>query len=91
MGSKEVGGLPIKSSSDVRTQILDALRLDLIGPRPSEVGHGSYTGEMLPVTPSKWYLARTKAKSLSPIAKTFLHYVETEGKKLLLDEMAAAR
>ena len=39
-----------------RDRILDALRLDLVGPRPGERGHAAYTAEILPVAPSKWYL-----------------------------------
>ncbi len=44
------------TSADVRSQLIDALRLDLVGPRPDEVGHEAYAEEVLPVAPSKWYL-----------------------------------
>ncbi len=41
----------------VRSRILDALQLDLVGPRHGEPGHEAYAEEILPVAPSKWYLA----------------------------------
>ncbi len=42
------------TSAQVRTQLLDALRLDLFGPRPDEPGHARYWEEVLPIAPSKW-------------------------------------
>ncbi len=44
------------TSAQVRTQLIDALRLDLVGPRPTELGHAQYRDEILPIAPSKWYL-----------------------------------
>ena len=44
------------TSAQVRTQLVDALRLDLVGPRPDEPGHAQYQEEVLPIAPSKWYL-----------------------------------
>jgi len=44
-------------SAEARNRILEALRLDLVGPRPGEAGHHAYNEEVLPVSPSKWYLA----------------------------------
>ena len=46
----------MNDSATVRSRILDALRLDLVGPRPGEPAHDAYTEEVLPVAPSKWYL-----------------------------------
>ena len=46
----------MNDSAAVRSRILDALRLDLVGPRPGETGHDAYAEEVLPVAPSKWYL-----------------------------------
>jgi helicase-like protein len=43
-------------SSRARARILDALRLDLVGPRPEHSEHDAYAEETLPVAPSKWYL-----------------------------------
>ncbi len=37
---------------------------------------------------SKWYLVRIKTKQLTPVAKTFLNYLETEGKEYLRSELA---
>ena len=44
------------TSAQVRSQLVDALRLDLVGPRPSAPGHARYREEVLPISPSKWYL-----------------------------------
>ena len=46
----------MNDAAAVRDRILDALRLDLVGPRPGEPGDAAYTAEVLPVAPSKWYL-----------------------------------
>ncbi len=42
--------------AQVRSQLIDALRLDLVGPRPGYPPHEGYAEERLPVSPSKWYL-----------------------------------
>ena len=45
------------TSRDVRAQLIDALQLDLIGPRTGHPPHARYAEEVLPIAPSKWYLA----------------------------------
>jgi hypothetical protein len=40
----------------IRTQLIDAVELDLIGPRAGHAPHGRYAEEVLPIAPSKWYL-----------------------------------
>lgn len=40
------------TSADVRERLIEALRLDLIGPEPG----GEHAGEVLPMPPSRWYL-----------------------------------
>ena len=42
--------------NDIRADLIDALRLDLIGPRPNHLPHAAYDAETLPIAPSKWYL-----------------------------------
>ena len=44
------------TSAEVRSQLIDALRLDLVGPRPDYAPHADYADEALPIAPSKWYL-----------------------------------
>jgi hypothetical protein len=44
------------TAKDVRTQLMDALQLDLIGPRSGHESHARYAEEVLPIAPSKWYL-----------------------------------
>jgi len=44
------------TSADVREKLIDALRLDLVGPRPDLPEHEPYAQEVLPTAPSKWYL-----------------------------------
>ena len=46
----------MNEAAAVRSRILDALRLDLVGPRPGEPGNDAYTEEVLPSAPSNWYL-----------------------------------
>lgn len=41
------------NSADIRAQLLDTLRLDIIGPRPGFLPHAAYTEELLPITTSK--------------------------------------
>ena len=43
-----------KTSSDVRTSLIDALRLDLIGPGDE---HPVHSEEVLPQAPASWYLS----------------------------------
>lgn len=45
--------MPPISSVEVRRSLLDALRLDLVGPGPEDT---SLACEVLPTAPSKWYL-----------------------------------
>ena len=44
------------TSAEVRSQLIDALRLDLVGPQPGNPAHLQYEGEVLPIAPSRWYL-----------------------------------
>jgi hypothetical protein len=44
------------TSAEVRARIIDALRLDLVGPRPGDARHAQYQCEILPHAPSQWYL-----------------------------------
>ena len=46
----------MNDAAAVRNRILDALRLDLVGPRPGEPRDEAYVAEILPVAPSNWYL-----------------------------------
>src|SRR5689334_576788 len=43
---------PPANSVEVRTRLVDALRIDLVGPPP---GH-PFAEEVLPEAPSRWYL-----------------------------------
>jgi hypothetical protein len=44
-------------AAQVRAHLVDALRLDLVGPRPGHPPHADYAEELLPIAPSKWYLS----------------------------------
>lgn len=46
----------MNDAATVRSRILDALHLDLVGPSPGEPAHAVYAEEVLPSTPSRWYL-----------------------------------
>lgn len=43
------------TAADVRHQMINALRLDLVGPR-NHTAHLAYAEEVLPSSPSRWYL-----------------------------------
>ncbi|HIK10426.1 MAG TPA: helicase [Oscillatoriaceae cyanobacterium M33_DOE_052] len=55
------------TSADVRQNLLDALRLDLIGPVPGDPNYHLYEKEVIPQTPSKWYLTGFLAPFGAPI------------------------
>ncbi|MCB9520310.1 MAG: helicase [Myxococcales bacterium] len=42
--------------ADIRAQLIDALRLDLVGPSADDAQHLQYQAELLPIAPSSWYL-----------------------------------
>ncbi len=44
------------TSSDIRAQLIEALRLDLVGPRTGHPPHARHAEEQLSIAPSKWYL-----------------------------------
>ena len=44
------------TSHQVRSQIIEALQLDLVGPRTGHPAHARYAQEVLRIAPSKWYL-----------------------------------
>lgn len=46
---------PVNSAS-IRSTLVDALRLDLVGPDPDEPSHAVYATETIPTAPSTWYL-----------------------------------
>jgi hypothetical protein len=46
----------VTTASDVRRSLVEALQLDLVGPRTGDPAHAPYAEEVLPVAPSKWYL-----------------------------------
>jgi hypothetical protein len=47
----------VTTARDVRAQLVEALELDLVGPRTGHPPHAQYAEEVLPIAPSKWYLA----------------------------------
>ena len=46
--------MALETSAAVRTSLIEALRLDLIGPSPDDAIHAS---EIIPQAPSRWYLS----------------------------------
>ncbi|MGC1308811.1 MAG: hypothetical protein WA885_16415 [Phormidesmis sp.] len=46
--------MALETSADVRASLIDALRLDLIGPSPDDTTHAH---ETIPQAPSRWYLS----------------------------------
>ena len=54
---------------DVRAHLIEALRLDLIGPRPGHPPHAHYAEEVLPLAPSKWYLTGFLVPHEAPLSE----------------------
>lgn len=54
------------TSAQVREQLVEGLQLDLIGPTPDH--SEDYQREILPQSPSKWYLSGFLAPSNAPLA-----------------------
>lgn len=46
--------MALETSAEVRASLIDALKLDLIGPEPDDSNHAQ---EVIPQAPSKWYLS----------------------------------
>lgn len=51
------------SSSEVRNRLVDALKLDLVGPWP---GH-AFERELLPENPTRWYLTGYLVPESAPV------------------------
>ncbi len=59
----------MNTSKDIRTHLIDAVRLDLVGPRPGHSPHAAYADEALPIAPSKWYLTGFLVPYEAPISQ----------------------
>ncbi len=57
---------PLQDSAAVRERLVEALRLDLIGPRPEDA---ALRQERLPQAPSRWYLTGFLAPTGAPAAQ----------------------
>lgn len=57
---------PLNASAEVRDRLVEALRLDLIGPGPRDEAHRH---ERLPYAPSRWYLTGFLAPAGAPDAQ----------------------
>jgi hypothetical protein len=74
------------TAKNIRSQLIDALRLDLVGPRPSHAAHATYADEVLPLSPSKWYLTGFLVPHEAPLGQRADH--DSDDK---LDEVNKAR
>ena len=61
-----VSTAPVNDSASVRDYLIEALRLDLIGPR---IGDAALQYERLPSAPSRWYLTGFLAPTGAPDAQ----------------------
>ena len=59
---------PSPTSASVRAALIDALHLDLVGPRAGDSAHAAHAAEVLPTAPSKWYLTGFLAPHGAPLA-----------------------
>ncbi|MBD2093421.1 hypothetical protein H6F67_26605 [Microcoleus sp. FACHB-1515] len=58
--------MPSTTPADVRSHLIDALQLDLIGPAPDDEFHAA---EVIPQPPSKWYLTGFLVPYDAPVAQ----------------------
>ena len=59
--------IPTKSSEEVRQELVDTIRLDLIGPDNDH----TFANELLPEPPTRWYLTGFLVPTDAPIAQRF--------------------
>lgn len=69
----------LTTSAQVRDRLLEALRLDLIGPDPNEPGHEPWEAEELPSAPSKWYLTGFLVPHEAPLSARADDDIEESG------------
>ena len=55
--------IPPTTSAAVRAKLVDALKLDLVGPWP---GH-AFSNELLPENPTRWYLTGYLVPETAPV------------------------
>ncbi len=80
----------IESNEAIKHSVMSGLGLSILSQHTLAFGEKKGLTILdvkgLPIQ-SHWYLVRRKQKYLSPIAKTFLSFIETEGRELLLSEL----
>ncbi len=82
--------MTIESNEAIKHSVMSGLGISILSEHTLAFGESKglemLNVRQLPII-SKWYLVKTKRKRLSPIAKTFLNFIETEGRELIRQEL----
>lgn len=82
--------MTIESNEAIKHSVMSGLGISILSEHTLAFGESKglemLDVKQLPIV-SKWYLVKTKRKRLSPIAKTFLNFIETEGRELIRQEL----
>jgi DNA-binding transcriptional LysR family regulator len=83
--------MTIESNEAIKHSVMSGLGLAILSKHTLAFGESQglvkLDVEHFPIM-SKWYLVRINSKQLSPVAKTFLNYLESEGRARLINELA---
>jgi|TARA_B100000745_G_C20152973_1_gene395226 DNA-binding transcriptional LysR family regulator len=85
--------MTIESNEAIKHAVMAGLGISILSQHTLAFGESAGVVELqVPEMPirSKWFLLKLKAKSLSPIARTFLEFIESEGRDSLLHELYGA-
>ncbi len=83
--------MTIESNEAIKHSVMSGLGISILSKHTLAFGESSglkiLDVKQLPIA-SKWFLIRPKNKYMSPIAKTFLNYIETEGRELIREQLS---
>jgi len=82
--------MTIESNEAIKHSVMSGLGISILSKHTLTFGESSglrvLDVKQFPIQ-SKWFLVRRKPKFLSPIAKTFLQFIETEGREFLMQDL----
>ncbi|SMF14323.1 DNA-binding transcriptional regulator, LysR family [Alteromonadaceae bacterium Bs31] len=82
--------MTIESNEAIKHSVMSGLGVSILSKHTLTFGESKGL-EVLDIKqfpiPSQWFLVRRKAKYFSPIAKTFLQFIESEGREALMQEL----
>ncbi|WP_144392952.1 LysR family transcriptional regulator [Pleionea sediminis] len=82
--------MTIESNEAIKHSVMSGLGISILSEHTLAFGESKglkiLDVKQLPII-SKWFLIRPRNKYISPIAKTFLNYIETEGRELIREQL----